>query len=157
MISYEFYVQLAIQFARLSGFSPIITTASLRNTDLLKSLGATHVIDRNIPASAFASEIANTTTAPILLVFDAVATTDTQQLGYDTLAEGGDIVVVLDSSIKETPGSTKKVLGVLGNVQVPTNRAIGRALAQYLPKVLEAGDLIVRISFFLQSSVACER
>ena len=42
-----------IQLAKLSGFSPIITTASLKNTDFLKSLGATHVIDRNadLPSS----------------------------------------------------------------------------------------------------------
>ena len=32
-----------IQFARLAGFSPIIVTASLHNTELLRSLGATHV------------------------------------------------------------------------------------------------------------------
>ena len=139
------HFQPAIQFAKLSGFSPIITTASLRNTDLLKSLGATHVIDRSTPASSFASEIASITTKPILLVFDAVATAETQQLGYDTLAEGGHIVVVLNSSIQETPGSTKKVVGVIGNVQMPANREIGRALARSLPGLLEAGDIVVCI------------
>lgn len=141
----RFYCQLAIQFAKLSGFSPIFTTASLRNTDLLKSLGATHVIDRNTPAASFASEIARFTRAPIALVFDAVATAETQQLGYDVLGEGGQIVVVLQSSIKETPGSTKKVSGSFGNVHAPSNRAIGRALAQHLTKLLEAGDIVVRI------------
>lgn len=141
MINRYFY--LAIQFARLSGFSPIITTASLRNTDLLKSLGATHVIDRNIPPSSFASEIASITTKPIPLVFDSIAQADTQQLGYDILAEEGHIIVVLQSSIKQVPGSTKKVLGVFGSVQAPANRAIGRALAQNLPTLLEAGDIVV--------------
>ncbi|KAF8557927.1 GroES-like protein [Imleria badia] len=134
--------QYAIQFAKLSGFSPIITTASLRNTELLKSLGATHIIDRNIPASSFASEIASITTKPIPLVFDAVSTPETQQLGYDALAEGGHIVIVVKSSIQETPGSTKKAVGVFGNVHFPANRAIGRALAQSLPGFLEAGDIV---------------
>ena len=143
---------IAIQFARLSGFSPIISTASLRNTDLLKSLGATHIIDRNIPASTFASEIARITTKPIPLVFDTVAAPDTQQLGYDALAEGGHIILVLPSSIKEIPGSTRKVVGVLGNVQVPANRAIGRAWAQNLPALLEAGDIVVRTFFSLWQS-----
>ena len=119
----------------------------MRNTDLLKSLGATHIIDRNIPASTFASEIARITTKPIPLVFDAVATADTQQLGYDIVAEGGHIILVLQSSIQETPGSTRKVLGVFGNVQVPANRAIGRAWAQNLPAFLEAGDVVVRTFF----------
>ena len=35
-----------IQFAKLSGFSPIITTASPRHTARLQALGATHVVDR---------------------------------------------------------------------------------------------------------------
>ena len=143
-----YYFELAIQFAKLSGFSPIITTASLRNTDLLKSLGATHVIVRHTPASSFASEIASITTSPISLVFDSVGTAETQQLGYDTLAEGGHIVVVLKSSIQETPGSTKKVVGVFGNVQVTANREIGRALAQSLSGLLESGDIIVRTPSF---------
>lgn len=140
----NYCLQLVIQFAKLSGFSPIITTASLRNTDFLKSLGATHVIDRNTPASSFASEIASITTSPIPLVFDTIGTSETQQLGYDNLAEGGHIVVVVKSSIQETPGSTKKVVGVFGNVQFATNRAIGRALAQNLSGFLEAGDIVVR-------------
>jgi len=134
--------QYAIQFAKLSGFSPIITTASLRNTELLESLGATHVVDRNIPASSFASKIATITTKPITLVYDSIAAADTQQLGYDTLAEGGHIVVVLQPTLKETPGSTKKVVRVLGNVQETANRAIGRVLAQHLPALLEAGDIV---------------
>jgi len=134
--------QYAIQFAKLSGYSPIITTASLKNTDLLKSLGATHVVDRNTPSSSFASEIATITTKPISLVYDSVGAAETQQLGYDTLGEGGHIVVVLQPAIKETPGSTRKVVRVFGNVQVPANRAIGRVLAQHLPAFLEAGDIV---------------
>lgn len=38
--------QHVIQFAKLSGFSPIITTASPRHIAHLQALGATHVIDR---------------------------------------------------------------------------------------------------------------
>lgn len=137
--------KLAIQFARLSGFSPIITTASLSNSDLVKSLGATHVIDRNTPASAFASQIASITTKPIVLVYDAVSAPETQQLGYDVLTEGGHIILVLPPSINEIPRSTKKVLGAFGSMYQPTNRAFGRALAQNLPALLEAGDIVVRV------------
>ncbi|EKM48207.1 uncharacterized protein PHACADRAFT_77921, partial [Phanerochaete carnosa HHB-10118-sp] len=43
--------QQAIQFAKLSGFSLIITTGSLHNEAYLKSLGVTHVIDRTAPLS----------------------------------------------------------------------------------------------------------
>ncbi|KAG8220529.1 chaperonin 10-like protein [Butyriboletus roseoflavus] len=134
--------QIAIQFARLSGFSKIIATASLRNTDLLKSLGATHVIDRNIPPSSFASAIAKITVKPIPLIFDAIAIPDTQQEGYDILAEMGHILVVHKSEIRQIAGTSKQVLDVIGSVQEPANRAIGRALAQHLPALLEAGDIV---------------
>ena len=84
---------------------------------------------------------------PIPLVFDTVAEVETQQLGYDTLAEGGHIIIVQQSSIKETLGSTKKAVCPRGNVQIPANRAIGRALAQNLSALLEAGDIVVRTFF----------
>ena len=41
-----------IQLAKLSGFSPIITTSSLAHADYLKSLGATYVLDRNAPLTS---------------------------------------------------------------------------------------------------------
>ncbi|QRV84260.1 Zinc-binding dehydrogenase [Ceratobasidium sp. AG-Ba] len=40
--------QFVIQLARIAGFSPIVTTASAQHADFLKSLGATHVFDRNV-------------------------------------------------------------------------------------------------------------
>ncbi|KAG6811821.1 hypothetical protein H0H92_005680 [Tricholoma furcatifolium] len=49
--------QNVLQLAKLSGFSPIVTTASLSNAKYLKSLGATHVIDRTIATSVQAEEI----------------------------------------------------------------------------------------------------
>ena len=63
----------AIQFAKLSGFSLIITTASLRNAEYLKSLGATHVIDRNAPAEALAASVAQIAGKPVKYAYDAVA------------------------------------------------------------------------------------
>ncbi|KAF9233967.1 chaperonin 10-like protein [Melanogaster broomeanus] len=134
--------QYVIQFAKLSGFSPIITTASPHNTDLLKHLGATDVIDRNDTPASFTASVARITGGhPISLVYDSVAHEDTQQLGYDTLAEGGHIVVVLPPSIKEAPGSTKRVVTASGRVHAAQNRGIGRALARHLPGLLEQGDI----------------
>ncbi|KAF9233968.1 chaperonin 10-like protein [Melanogaster broomeanus] len=67
-----------IQFAKLSGFSPIITTASPHNTDLLKHLGATDVIDRNDTPASFTASVARITGGhPISLVYDSVAHEDT--------------------------------------------------------------------------------
>ncbi|KAL5525547.1 hypothetical protein ACEPAG_6883 [Sanghuangporus baumii] len=49
--------QYVVQLAKLSGFSTIVMTAPLHNTDLLKSLGAWHVIDRNADGPAAAKKI----------------------------------------------------------------------------------------------------
>ncbi|KAG6372052.1 chaperonin 10-like protein [Boletus reticuloceps] len=56
--------QQAIQLAKLSGFSPIITTASLHNEDLLLSLGATHILDRKLPNAALIKRVRELVVAP---------------------------------------------------------------------------------------------
>ncbi|KAH7907149.1 hypothetical protein BJ138DRAFT_1104545 [Hygrophoropsis aurantiaca] len=85
--------QYVIQFAKASGFSPIIATSSPSNFDLLTSLGATHTIDRHLPfsssSSSIVSEISRITSKPITFVYDAISLPDTQQGGYDLLASGG--------------------------------------------------------------------
>ena len=53
-------ISTVIQLSKLSGFNPIITTASLHNTDALKEIGATHVLDRNLPSDALFAEIKRT-------------------------------------------------------------------------------------------------
>lgn len=131
--------------ARLSGFSAIIATASLHNTELLKSQGATHVIDRNTPAASFASTIASLTPLPLTFVYDAVASGETQQLGYDLLSEGGYLATVLPPSVKEVKDSGKKVVYIIGSVHLPGNRELGKALAKHLPGLIEAGEIIVSV------------
>ncbi|KAF8804120.1 hypothetical protein BYT27DRAFT_7243878 [Phlegmacium glaucopus] len=73
----------SIQLVKLSGFSPIITTASLKHAEFLKSLGATHVIDRNVSASSVATEVSSITKdAPIKYAVDSISLADTQQAAY---------------------------------------------------------------------------
>ena len=60
---------VAIQLAKLSGFSPIIVTASQRNADYCKKAGATHIIDyRETPYSQLSEAVAKITTEPIEVV-----------------------------------------------------------------------------------------
>ncbi|KAH7907117.1 chaperonin 10-like protein [Hygrophoropsis aurantiaca] len=132
--------QYVIQFARLSGFSPIITTASPHNKTHLKSLGATYVIDRNLPFSAIAREISKLTAARIKLVFDAVSQDETQQGGYDLLAPGGRIIITLPSTIDEGYDD-KQVIPVTGNFHIPENLALGTIVSQNLPALLASGDI----------------
>ncbi|KAF7326491.1 Dehydrogenase azaJ [Mycena venus] len=76
----------ALQLARLSGFSPIITTASLKHESFLKSLGATHVINRSLPDTEVVKAVA--ALAPTLsVVFDTISTNETVTLGFEILKE----------------------------------------------------------------------
>lgn len=137
---------LALQLARLSGFSPIITTASLHNEAALKELGATHVIDRSLPADTILAEVKEITGgAPVRTVYDAVSYADTQNLGHDVLAPGGTEVIDLLPEIKEEKKSAdKKVVVVYGNVNFPDSRKLGVSLYAKLSQWLADGTLRVR-------------
>ncbi|KAF8173081.1 chaperonin 10-like protein, partial [Pholiota molesta] len=111
--------QNAIQLAKISGFSPIITTASLKHTDYLKALGATEVLDRNLSTPDLASEIAKITSAPIKIVFDAVSSESTQRTGIDILVPGGQLITVLTPTVK--PEQDKIVINSIGMLRPPPN------------------------------------
>lgn len=112
--------QNAIQLVKLSGFSPIITTASLKHAEYLKSLGATHVIDRSVSGSALASEIGTVTqNAPIKYAVDSISLADTQQAAYDLVAPGGQVAVFLPILAKTT--KEKDIFHVLGLIRDPPN------------------------------------
>ncbi|KAJ7673764.1 chaperonin 10-like protein [Mycena polygramma] len=76
----------ALQLAKLSGFFPIITTASSKNESFLKSLGATHVIDRSLSDADVVKAIS--ALAPTLsVVFDTISTENTLALGFAILKD----------------------------------------------------------------------
>jgi len=129
--------QYAIQFARLSGFSPIVTTASLHNADHLKSLGATHVIDRKADVVAEARKIL--TTAPSV-VYDSISEEATQQQAWKVLGSNGTLVLVLPASSNITAGEDgKKIASIMGNVHV--QRDLGKSLYAHLTNLLGSGKI----------------
>ena len=93
----------AIQLARLSKFCPIITTASLHNEGLLKSLGATHVLDRSLPPSEIKDKLSSLTGGkPIEFVYDAWGRDrESARLGYTVLAPGGAFATVIPQELKD--------------------------------------------------------
>ncbi|KAI0749262.1 GroES-like protein [Daedaleopsis nitida] len=129
--------QYAIQLARLNKFSPIITTASLHNESWLKSLGATHVLDRSLAASDTLSSLQKITEGkPIEYIFDAVSLGDTQALAYQTLAPGA-----IPKELK-VDGDGKKVVHVFGSTHAPTNTEIAREVFGRLTAWLEDGVIV---------------
>ena len=67
--------------ARIAGFSPIVTTASAQHAEFLKSLGATHVFNRNVSVRT----IQEAFPTPVALAFDAISVASTQQLAFEVL------------------------------------------------------------------------
>ncbi|KAH9481153.1 Zinc-type alcohol dehydrogenase-like protein C2E1P3.01 [Psilocybe cubensis] len=96
--------QYVIQFAKLSGFSPIIVTASPSHTDSLLEIGASNVIDRNLSTSSLSEEIGKITSKPIHFVFDSIALAETQQTAIDIISPGGRAVVVLPAVVAPAEG-----------------------------------------------------
>ncbi len=135
----------AIQLARLSGFSPIITTASLKNAALLKSYGATHVLDRNLSADALRAEVTKLAGGLVPVVYDAISTPETQSAAYGLLAPGGKLLILLPGAVTET-SEGRTVTQIQGVVQVPHNADFGKALFGALPGLLESGD--IKVSLF---------
>ena len=133
--------------AKLSRHSPIITTASLKNEALLKSLGATHVLDRNLPADDLLAAVSKITGGtPIEYVYDSIALADTQPVAYQALAPGGALLLVLPDLIPaelKDPADGKRIVNVFGNVQPPQNRQIGIEMYSRLTEWLESGVLVV--------------
>ncbi|KAI9463862.1 chaperonin 10-like protein [Boletus coccyginus] len=134
--------QQAIQLAKLSGFSPIITTASLHNQELLLSLGATHVIDRKLSNAVLVERVRQLTTTPLTYIFDTVSVKSTQQAAYTLLAPGGTLVVDHPPQVGgDDDGSGKKVFFVIGSFHSPPNRALGAKFAITLTTWLEKGEI----------------
>ncbi|KAH8074797.1 GroES-like protein [Cristinia sonorae] len=134
--------QYALQLAKLSAFSPIITTVSPRNDGLVKSLGATHTIDRSLPADEVLAAVKRIATNPVKITFDAIAQASTQSVAYDILASGGTLVTVSALKIAEdklTPD--KKVVATYGSVHPEGNREFGRELFRNITHYLESGEI----------------
>ena len=148
----------AIQLLKFARFSPIITYASGHHADFLKGLGATDVIDRkSVAIGDLPSEVKNLTGGvSVKLVYDAVSAPDTQEAGYEIVAAGGHLVVVLDPQIKN-PVESKEVHYIWGNVTLESNRPFGRVLYSKLTNFLEDGTIVVcRIVLFINSQVEAE-
>ena len=79
---------VVIQLAKLSGLT-VITTASQKNTEYLKSLGADHVFPYNDPNTP--AEIKKITNGKLYLAYDTISEKGTTQLVIDAFGSDSDI------------------------------------------------------------------
>lgn len=148
-----YYPRIAIQAARMNAFSPIIATSSPKHTAFLKSLGATHVLDRNFSPEAILSEITKITVdIPLQYVYDAVSDKTTQCMAYDALASGGGLVSVFPNSealladcVRE--GDGKRVVRPFSSLRLPANHALGLEVYKRMTGWLEDGTIVVSVLF----------
>ncbi|KAI5988295.1 chaperonin 10-like protein [Pisolithus marmoratus] len=128
-----------IQLARVSGFSPIIAVASGIHEEYLKSLGATHVINRHGESDELKKAITGATVAPIEIAYDVVSFSDTQQVAFDTLAPNGTLVTTLQPVVKEGQGKGRKVVKTYGSPHDPANNTLCQGLWSVLEDWLHRG------------------
>ncbi|VDB95730.1 unnamed protein product [Peniophora sp. CBMAI 1063] len=139
--------QFALQVLKLSGFSPIITTASARNEEYCKSAGATHFVDYNaVPYSELASKVAELLGgAPLAVAYDAISIPESQKASWAALGSGGTLVVVLESAIDSPLGETtedgKKVVHAYGASNGEENLEFGARMYGKIAGLLESGDI----------------
>ncbi|EIM91562.1 GroES-like protein [Stereum hirsutum FP-91666 SS1] len=149
--------QYAIQLAKLSGFNPIITTASPSNTAYCTSAGATHVIDyHTVPYSALGEHISSTiTTKPIRIISDVVSSAESQRACWDILSgHNGNGKMSITLPLAETikgemkenlvdgkEGGNKGIYSVFGNGNAPGLQEDGDKLAAALEGWLKEGKI----------------
>ncbi|KAF9265969.1 GroES-like protein [Marasmius fiardii PR-910] len=137
--------QYAIQILRkVLGFSTVITYASGKQAEYLKSLGATHVIDRHevslddLPGAV----LKLTSQSRLKMVFDTFG--GGEEVGFKLLADEGQLYSSSPAWIgkPERKEGGKRLSGVLGIAHLPTHRAAGVTMMKNLEKLLEEGVII---------------
>jgi NADPH:quinone reductase-like Zn-dependent oxidoreductase len=140
--------QYAIQMARLSGYSRIVTNASSNNHEFLKNIGAHTVLDRS--ASTPTAILEATREFPLDFVFDAISASSTQKLGIQILQKAkapGRHLVTVHVVVPDIPDSEAKALGQSKEPLVEIKQVLGigsspalRPLSEPLARVLGGQD-----------------
>ncbi|KAJ7442735.1 chaperonin 10-like protein [Mycena galericulata] len=132
--------QFAIQILRVLGYSKIITYASGKHTQYLKSLGATHVIDRReVSTAELPAAVKKIAGVPIKIVYDAISEDDTKEASFATLAEGGIAIAVHQGEDRNVDG--KRFISIVGSTTY-IHREFGALLWKTLPKQLADGIIV---------------
>lgn len=136
-------------------YSTIITYASAKHTSYLKSIGATHVIDRSeVSLADLPAAIAMVTSEPIKMVYSAITTPEAQEAGYACLARncGAKIAIAHPMPVvpKKDESDAEAVAGrtvypCWGSPHIEANREFGKLLWQKLPALIGEGIFVVRI------------
>ncbi|KAF9528409.1 chaperonin 10-like protein [Crepidotus variabilis] len=134
---------LAIQLAKLLGFLPIIATASLRNTDYLKSIGTTNVLDRNLESADFDKVVHEITGGrPVEYTFTALSIPQTETLALAILPKDGMLISSSPNVSDILKKADFKIATALATPTVPWNKELFKTIfSEKLTSWLEKGDI----------------
>ncbi|KAJ8073962.1 hypothetical protein PM082_012246 [Marasmius tenuissimus] len=124
--------QLAIQVASHYGFSPIIATSSAKHADFLKSIGATHVIDRDTSIDKVKDIVQGKSVEYIYAAVDAIS-----QAYVDLLAPGGTLLSAVPVPAEITFKDGRKTAITSGSAHL--YKEFGYGLMGALGGLLESG------------------
>ena len=119
------------------------------NTTLLKSLGATHVLDRNLSGEAFASAVREILAGKQLhVVYEGASDATILRAAFDLLAPGGKLVACQNGGQNLTPeqhaNKEKQVIFPLGSPSYSDDRhRVCVSLYKHLPELFDTGILKV--------------
>jgi NADPH:quinone reductase-like Zn-dependent oxidoreductase len=134
--------QYAIQLARLSGYSKIITNSSPAHKAHLEKLGATAVLDREATASDFAATIGDH--VPLDFILDTISAKSTRELSVgivkavrSTKEAVTKVIVVLPEVLDfvkfDAEGESKVTLPrIIGLGSIPSLRYLSEPFAKHL-------------------------
>lgn len=134
-----------IQLFKLLGYSTIIAYASAHHTDYLKSIGATHVIERGeVPVGSLAEAAKKIANAPIEIAYNAVGDKDSQAACIDAIIEGGQVPDVNPEVVEnEDSKNGKRVFTIFATPHHPPHREFCRILWKTLPNLVQKGVIVV--------------
>jgi NADPH:quinone reductase-like Zn-dependent oxidoreductase len=138
--------RLALQLAKLSGFNPIITTASAYNEEYCRAAGATHIVDYRItPYASIPTVVKGITKGPVEVIFDAISTQESQKADLEILDPNGSLVLTLPPAIDKLtePQGNLWVVQTLGSVRDNGHSEFGTAMYTALPGLLAEGSIKV--------------
>ncbi|KAI0029093.1 GroES-like protein [Vararia minispora EC-137] len=138
--------QLAIQLAKLSGFDPIITTASKHNFDYCRAAGATHCIDYHATAyEQLPAAVAAITDKPLGFVYNAIALSkESQDAAWAILAPNGTLAVTappLVGKANDVAEDGKRVAWMSASVHVGPHQDMAKRMYGALTGMIERGDI----------------
>ena len=115
---------------------------------MLKSYGATHVVDRTLPPNELINDVKAIAGEYVDLAYDAISTQDTLELSGELLRPGGQLVFVVPGRgelIKDVIAQKKlRAICARGLLTLKQNRGALNSLLVKVPELLEQGLIRVR-------------